>query len=212
MSLELILNFGEGEFDNEKTKGEILSNVNCLKEHQIRFAVGAESFLKFREESKNLNLEKPSYFMNKPISALSNTVELSKLYADLSRVKREEVLLMLSFSSLKQLINIVNVRRNRETIKSILEDYDFVRPIEFEPQNTVEERFFPLLGLSFRSDKKIIIAEDYKKVEKNKSVLIPSLDKYLEIYKQHRENIKNKELFLMLKNIYNLRIASKIIR
>ncbi len=209
MSLELILNFGEEELNNKKE--EVAEYVNQLTSSTIGFAVGAESFLKFKEVSKNLNLEKSSYFVNKPLSALSKTVELSKLYADLSRVENHEVMLILSFSSFKQLINIVNVRRNKEIIKSILEDYDFVRPIEFEPQNTVEERFFPLLGLSSKSDKKIIIAEDYE-TEKNKSILIPSLDKYLEIYKKHREDIKNKEIFLLLKEVYDLKRASEILR
>ncbi len=209
MSLELILNFGEEELNNKKE--EVAEYVNQLTSSTIGFAVGAESFLKFKEASKNLNLEKSSYFVNKPLSALSKTVELSKLYADLSRVENHEVMLILSFSSFKQLINIVNVRRNKEIIKSILEDYDFVRPIEFEPQNTVEERFFPLLGLSSKSDKRIIIAEDYE-TEKNKSILISSLDKYLEIYKKHREDIKNKEMFLLLKEVYDLKRASEILR
>ncbi len=212
MSLELILNFGEEEFDKEKTKGELLSNVNRLKEHPVRFAIGADSFLKFKERLNKLGLENASYFVNKPISALSNAVELSKLYADLSRSKEKEALLMLSFSSARQLFNLISLRNNRELIESILEDYDFVRPIEFEPRNKVEGKFFPLLGLNYESDRKIIIAENYEIFKENKSVLIPSIDMYVSINGYHKEEIKNKEVFLMLKNVYDLRRASEIIR
>ncbi len=212
MSLETILNFKEEEFKDKEEIKKISQYVNQLTESSIKFAVGAESFLKFREMLNRSGLEKASYFVNKPVSALSNAMELNKLYADLSRSEEEEVLLTLSFSSTKQLLNLMNMRGNKELIKSILEDYDFVRPIEFEPQNTVEEKFFPLLGLSSGSDKKIIIAEDYKKVEKNKSIFMPSLDAYLKIYKQHREDIKNKEMFLMFKRVYELERFSKIIR